>query len=161
MKNIFLLLGIVALATGIVSCGAKKSTVVDGESVAKNELLNAGKDVAGKYWKLVEIFGNTSITNPKEAYITFSVTDNKVFGNNGCNSFHGTYEIGADNKLKFSGIASTRMFCMNTSTESEMSKTFSSTDNYEVSADTLFLKEGEKIIARFVLSSAPAADATK
>jgi heat shock protein HslJ len=64
------------------------------------------------HWKLksIRVGGNqaVSIVSP----VTLNISkDGKIGGNGGCNSFGGHYKFTKPNKIKFSGIISTQMFC--------------------------------------------------
>lgn len=66
--------------------------------------------VAGT-WKLVS-YGSASNQTPAVSDVDTSIEfkDGQVNGNVGCNGFGGTYEIDGD-KIKFSDVVSTLMFC--------------------------------------------------
>jgi heat shock protein HslJ len=79
---------------------------------------SASPDVAGE-WKLVS-YGDAA--NPTPAIPTVDTSINfengQLGGNVGCNSFGGTYELSGD-KITFSGIMSTLMYCEETSMQEQ------------------------------------------
>ncbi|MDR0560884.1 MAG: copper resistance protein NlpE N-terminal domain-containing protein [Prevotellaceae bacterium] len=131
----------------------KDGNVISGEFAAQYVLHKIDQNLVDRYWKLTEINGKAVTDNPKESFITFSGVENSVHGNSGCNNFHGSYETGAGNSLKFSAMASTKMMCIKESTEKEVLELFRAEVSYEVTADALIIKKAEKVAARFVLSA--------
>jgi heat shock protein HslJ len=79
---------------------------------------NAGADISGD-WKLVS-YGDAANPTPAlpdvDTFIKFE--DGQMSGNVGCNGFGGNYELEGD-KITFSGIMSTMMFCEETSTQEQ------------------------------------------
>jgi heat shock protein HslJ len=87
---------------------------------------------------------------PKDAYITLKAEENRIIGNLGCNGFSGTYELGPDNRIRFSQIVSTRMMCLNMTVEDELKQVLGTADSYYVQNDTLILNRARMApLARF------------
>ena len=150
MKNFIFVIGICAVifSLGICACKSKSSTK-SGGNVVSEKLFD-------KKWKLTEINGVAlSTMNPQpavEVFIIFQTGENRVHGNNGCNNFTGKYKIGQGNSLSFSGMASTRMMCIDMTTENQMNKMFQAVDKYVIAGNTLSLNQGETVLAKFVLN---------
>lgn len=128
---------------------------ITGELAGNYVLRKLDMSLVEKYWKLVEINGQTvtpASGNAKEPHIIFKIDGNQVFGNGGCNSFRGIYKSGAGNKISFpKPLASTRMMCINMNTENQFTKVFENTDNYTIKKDTLSLNKADMTpLARFV-----------
>ncbi|MDR0798285.1 MAG: META domain-containing protein [Dysgonamonadaceae bacterium] len=137
MKRIFLLMGILSLMIGMNACKSKQETAKVAEPVSIDGSL------VNKHWKLVELFGEPvkyEGENAKEAYITLKEGSNEVSGNLGCNTFHGSYQLGAPGRISFSQMASTKMMCINNMTiEDQMSKALNTADSYTISGNKLIL----------------------
>jgi heat shock protein HslJ len=93
---------------------------------------NAVPELTETYWKLTELMGKP-VTSPsatgKEMYITLLKEGNAVQGNGGCNSFRGKYEILEENRISFTGLASTKMACPDLDNETAFMKAVESADN--------------------------------
>jgi heat shock protein HslJ len=78
----------------------------------------AKPDISGE-WKLAS-YGNVAYPAPAlpnvDTFIQFE--NGQMSGNVGCNGFGGTYEVKGD-KITFSGIISTLMYCEETSTQEQ------------------------------------------
>lgn len=74
------------------------------------------KQLASKKWIIKQLgdLPEKDLKKHKTPYIQFDSEKNKVYGNTGCNNFFGTYELGPDDSIIFSGIGATKMFCMET-----------------------------------------------
>ena len=55
-------------------------------------------DIRNKYWKLVELEGDTVVAsvNQREPHIIFKLNEENVSGSGGCNNFFGAYKINGD-----------------------------------------------------------------
>lgn len=90
-------------------------------------------------WKLVEIMGKKQTNS--EAFISFATQDNKVFGNNSCNSFSGSYEVKNGNQITLSQIATTMRACMEETVEIPFMDVLGKVDNYSLNGNTLTLNK--------------------
>lgn len=101
--------------------------------------------ITDKNWKLVELNGE-AIPAPKMdgkfPNFNLSKESNLMLGNSGCNGFNGSFEIMEGNRISFSKIASTMMYCADVPYESEYMKVFETADNYSVQGNTLTLNKG-------------------
>jgi len=106
-----------------------------------------------KYWKLVELWGDTVITaeGQREAYIIFRSFDNRFQGNGGCNGFSGGYELRGNGRITFMPAVATQMACVNgMETEAKLHEVLGMADTYIVSGDTLVLTKARMApMARF------------
>jgi heat shock protein HslJ len=96
------------------------------------------ESITEKYWKLMEVNGKpVEATGQirREPFIVLRNAGNRLTGNGGCNTFTGSYELGPANRIKFSQVVATRMFCPNMEAETAMMKIFNDADNYVISAD--------------------------
>jgi heat shock protein HslJ len=78
----------------------------------------AKPDLSGE-WKLVS-YGDIANPTPALPDVDTSIQfeSGQMSGNVGCNGFGGTYELGGD-KITFSGIMSTMMYCEETSAQEQ------------------------------------------
>lgn len=108
----------------------------------------SAQGIVGK-WKLSSMQvgkgNNISITAP----ITLNISqDHKIGGKGGCNSYGGSYSLGKSNKVKFSEIFSTKMFCEGTSaTESTFFQSLGESKTAQVKNGKLILQNKEKRIS--------------
>lgn len=107
----------------------------------------------GTRWKLIEINGQPVTEesgNANEPFITFNA-EGQVFGNGGCNSVRGVYELGAGDRLSFpKPLAATMMMCINMGTEDQFMRMFENVDSYAIQGDILSLHRARMApLARF------------
>jgi len=130
---------------------------IEGELKEKYQFKKVyfDNEITEKYWKLIELNGNKIILGKNQDFaphLTLKKENSRVFGNGGCNSFQGSYELSEGKKIKFSKIASTKMFCDIMETEQELFSVLEMADNYSVKNDTVALKNASMIsIAKFQL----------
>jgi heat shock protein HslJ len=118
------------------------------------ELLKNNSLIIEKYWKLIELNGQSVDANKyaKEPFITFKASNFKVYGNLGCNSFSGEFEQGNPSKIRFSKMLTTLKYCVYMKIEEDYLKIFETTDNFQIHQDTLILRDGRlPALAKFLL----------
>jgi heat shock protein HslJ len=128
---------------------------ITGELAQYQKLTKVDANLVDIYWKLTEIMGSPVVAKPektKAAHITFSIEDDRVFGNTGCNSFSGTYQLKPANGLTFSSMISTRVMCLDDmDTENKMNKAFGLVDSFILVGISLTLFLSDKtLLDRFV-----------
>ncbi|MGV8094651.1 MAG: copper resistance protein NlpE N-terminal domain-containing protein [Mangrovibacterium sp.] len=110
--------------------------------------------ITEKYWKLIELHGKEFIladSQKREPYFILRTENNRITGNGGCNTFNGSYEILSGNRIRFSGVVSTMMACMDVDYEKEYLDVLVRVDNYTLSGDTLSLNKARMApLAKFV-----------
>ena len=128
---------------------------IEGELKEKYQLkkVQLNKEISEKYWKLIELNGKEVILGRNQdtaPHLALKNENSRVFGNGGCNAFQGTYELSAGNKIKFSEMASTKMFCDFMEMETALLKALEMTDNFSVEKDTVSLNNASKVsVAKF------------
>lgn len=136
MKNKLVILTVFALA--LVSCNTTKKTSDQ----------DANAQISNTTWELVELDGSKidqTNTEGKKIQFTLNSTDQRVFGNSGCNNFNGSYNLEDGMRIKFSQIASTRMACPESDiNEQEVLNVFNKADNYTVNGNKLMLNIGKR-----------------
>jgi len=108
---------------------------ITGDLAENYVLSKVDKNLVEKYWKLTEINGQPVIMEESvihEPHFILKIFGNRINGNSSCNNFFGTYQVSADNKIEFSQMAATKMFCINMEIESQLFKVFEMADNYVV-----------------------------
>ncbi|NDA62100.1 MAG: META domain-containing protein [Chitinophagia bacterium] len=151
MKQFFFAL--VILSVTIFSMPSQASEIKSCSFIVDFDTTLFDKNLLFK-WQLLELNGQSVATLGKQArtpYIQFD-SSHRVFGNNGCNQFFGTYELENHQRIKFSSIGSTLMACLNKNTiESEVMDVIVKADSYVMINDTLvFNKARMAPLARWV-----------
>lgn len=145
----------------LLSCGSSKKTDnMDSVDMAFSQIH------AGTFWKLQTLEGkdySTFKNNDREVGFTFLKSQNKIRGFAGCNDFFGDYKIQIGNRIRFSAVGSTRMFCPNDDfNESEFLNVFFLADNYTLNGNTLSLNVGKRApLAVFRKVEKPTEDITE
>jgi heat shock protein HslJ len=128
----------------------QKGNRISGNLAQSYVLTKENTEITGKHWKLVEIDSKLVETDHKKPFMVFSKEENRVNGNNSCNSFFGTFEISGPDKIKFSQMGMTRMACIGNTIEDLFMKALDNTISFAVSDGKLILNDAKgKVIARF------------
>jgi heat shock protein HslJ len=129
-------------AYGLLSC----NTPAKNTEVAKTTEATMSTELLETYWKVVEINGQAVVNPPanqKEAHLLLKKDGNRLQGSGGCNTLMGSYELMEGNRIKFSGVASTRMACPDMSIETELGKAIEMADNYAINGKFLMLHKAK------------------
>jgi len=151
-KKFFYFAFICLAITVFVSCSSnpEKDKVVN-ETALMSGSTSQVTDIIGVHWKLVELNGNRLSEN--KAYFILHA-DNSVSGNGGCNVFFGTYTIESGNRISFSQMGASRMYCDGKmEVEKQLLQVFETADNFTINDDgTLSLNRARMAsLARFVV----------
>jgi heat shock protein HslJ len=139
MNKSILLISLLALTA--VSCVTVKQANAESPTTAAPVSDDA---IAEKYWKLVELNGKPVIAGStgKEPYMILKKEKNSINGNDGCNSFMGSYTLKQGGGIKFGQMASTLMACVgDNSIETAFLKVLSTANSYSIDKDILQLKQ--------------------
>ena len=99
-------------------------------------------------WKLVAI-EQKPVNFGDRAFLKFDEKKNKVSGKAVCNSFSSDYEM-AGQKITFSGINSTEMYCEGImDDENQIITQLQKFNRYEVKSDKLYFFAEEKLVLTF------------
>jgi heat shock protein HslJ len=141
MQKKFAIIAVMALT--VISCNTTKKA---GGNNMQDQ--TSASQIANTTWELIKLEGtNIEQSNEKGKKIQFTLNsaDQMVFGNSGCNSFNGSYQLDDGNRIKFSKIASTRMACPESDiNEQEVLDVFNQADNYTIDRDKLMLNVGKR-----------------
>lgn len=105
------------------------------------------------YWKLTELHNKPVEVagQQREPHIIFAADEPRLSGNGGCNSIMGGFDV-SGNQLTFKQMAGTMMACQHgMQQESEFLRSLGTVAAYEISGQTLTLRNADKeVVARFV-----------
>ena len=136
---------------GVLSFSQDKTVVLEfvkGEApVANNRRVNA-ETLSGK-WKLTS-FGSEDLSKLfGEKLPTMEISaDGKVFGNSGCNTYRGAYEL-KDNTFSIAHPASTMMACLNMEGENKFIKKIAEPLQVSINGNTLTFMQGGNVVLEF------------
>lgn len=109
----------------------------------------SGRTLETTNWKLVDLNPVTDSLANLAIGPTMRLDSGKVKGFGGCNNYFGSYSK-QDNSIHFSGIGSTKMFCMHGSeVETTFFKVFDAADRYRIRNDRLELFKENSLLAAF------------
>ena len=130
---------------------------IEGDLKEKYQLkkVQFNNEIAEKYWKLIELDGKKIVLGKNQniaPHLTLKNEHSRVFGNGGCNAFQGIYELSEGNKIKFSKMASTKMFCDHMEMETAVLNALEMADNYSKEKDTITINNAAMVsLAKFQL----------
>jgi putative lipoprotein len=109
------------------------------------------------YWKLVDVGGQPARAQPGEREAHLLLLDGLASGSSGCNKLMGRYIVGTRNQLTLGPMASTRIACSPElmAQESALHTAFSRTGSYHIDGNTLELRDGDSVLARFTTRTTP------
>lgn len=116
---------------------------------------SAADGLRGVEWRLVEVSGRPAVPEAVGARPTlrFDADSMVISANFGCNGGGGEFTLGPNNEVRFGTIITTLRACeddrMNQQ-ESAMKNALATTDRYRIVGDTLELRLGDSVLARFV-----------
>ena len=142
------------LALGLVA-GCAKSSPGD-ETASATGSVSETSALVGPRWRLVELEGQPALAGggAREPHLIFSRTDsaNRVGGATGCNTMGGRYQIDGEH-IHFAELFSTKMACVEEERmrqETRFVGALERADRYAISGDTLTLRTGDTVVAKFV-----------
>lgn len=94
-----------------------ENVIADVDQPMRNvTITNPAQQLYGE-WDIIELRNNKKVYTIERAYLYLDFAGgNKVYGNNGCNTINGTFQLSGDN-LKFSDFISTENSCHNVTGE--------------------------------------------
>lgn len=126
-------------------------TLISMATIAQNNSLPDGS-LQNTRWKLTALTGlDTLPTLRKEAWIQFTLQENRFRGYTGLNNMSGTYNLKKGATVTLGPIATTRMAGPEPmmKVENRLLQALSSFDTYKITGDTLTLFKEGVILARF------------
>lgn len=142
MKRAFPVLALLLSALLVTGCA----------SSASQSSSSSGEPLENTYWKLTSLNGAPveAASEQREAHLVLDPEQSRVAGSTGCNRLMGRYQVKGQ-ALHFSGLASTRMACVNgMDTESRLLHALSETARWRVQGEQLeFYDEQGRRLAGF------------
>lgn len=124
----------VSMMTGANSVSAQDdagtSAVVE-EVVEYNPVTNADTRLSGE-WNIDNVNGQ-KVTGEERPMLNFDLSQGRLYGNNGCNVINANLVTGPGNKLQFSDMLSTRMYCADAPFEYIINTTLDQVRSYKIS----------------------------
>lgn len=94
-------------------------------------ITNPAQQLYGE-WDIIELRNNKKVYTIERAYLYLDFAGgNKVYGNNGCNTINGTFQLSGDN-LKFSDFITTELSCHNVTSEKTIMHALADVRRYKV-----------------------------
>ncbi|MDO6391697.1 META domain-containing protein [Pontibacter sp. BT731] len=147
MKKYLVIASIFALTLSGCSTAKKADHTTNSSAAQTTGMEQQEQTITEKRWKLVELEGHpVTMTEGQqtEAHFVLHTEGNKVTGNGGCNVLNGTYALSEGNRIRFSRMATTMMYCAGVEKEGEFLKVLELADNYTLHGDTLMLNVGRR-----------------
>lgn len=109
-----------------------------------------GSEMLYQYqWNLEILDGQPVNSIGKGSFLQFSPGQiNKVFGNAGCNSLRGGFELSGENGMKFSPLMTTKMACPDMTIETSFLNALKQVDNWSIIGNQLLLSSGKIPLAK-------------
>lgn len=108
----------------------------------------------GTSWKLTGLSALPNGLPTLSREVTIRLDTSRVAGFAGCNRYFGSYAT-SGNALKFTGVASTKMFCQGMmEVEDGLLQSINNTDAWHINGTRLALLKGTDTLARFEASKA-------
>ena len=133
--------------------GENHVTPVTTANPDKLKLYKVEPGIEEKYWKLVKIDNREITANErgnKEPHLIFK-TNQTVNGHSGCNSFRGQYKLTDADGIRLSGLAATKMACLDENVETPFFQAIERAENFKISGDSLILSNSGAPVASFVV----------
>ncbi len=128
---------------------------ITGDLAARYRLEKTVNDprIENRRWQLVELNGQSVETPPgrEGIFLELDGAQSRVTGNASCNRFSGTYDLTANNRLRFApNMISTMMACAELERERAFLDALARVDNYSIGDDVLSLNRARMApLARF------------
>ena len=94
-------------------------------------ITNPAQQLYGE-WDIIELRNNKKVYTIERAYLYLDFAGgNKVYGNNGCNTINGTFQLSGDN-LKFNDFITTELSCHNVTSEKTIMRALADVRRFNV-----------------------------
>jgi len=127
--------------------------------------VSISKDALSGNWTLKSIDGidaKTKFANNTTPTITFSVDENRVYGNDGCNNYNAPFTLADNGALVLGPIVSTRMACNNMEGVAQFTQAIADSSFVSLpDAGTLQVSKNGTVLLEFQKDVAVASDSTK
>ena len=111
----------------------------------------ADNELEGQRWLLQEmtgepIEGKSALRTP---FLSFDGVRKRVSGNDGCNSYTGTYEISAGGSINIGDMASTEMYCEGDKLSKDYYLNLAKVKEYKIRGGVLILTDGSEDLLQY------------
>lgn len=113
------------------SIPADSAVVVAEETIVAYPGSNADSRLEGEWF--IDNINGEKMTGEDRPFLNFDLSQNRVYGNNGCNIINANIVTGGDNKLRFTDMLSTRKYCANAPFEYLINTTLDQVRGYKIS----------------------------
>lgn len=139
----------------------KQGKRITGDLAEKDILrkVSSGKTTAPyglflpSQWRLTELMGKQVDQEggvSRLPWMRFEMEGGRVYGFAGCNRFFGTFELTAENRIRFSQMAVTKMACPDMNVETEFLKVMETADSYHLHDQEMVLLRARMVpLAKF------------
>lgn len=150
MNKIIYSLSTAVVAMAVTGCSVFKSntTAVTGDDAVKTSTSAANPKKASSSknrhqmtlsnqmldgeWTISEVNGR-KVTGEERPYMTFSTSEGRIYGSNGCNIINGDYNISdSGNALTFTNVITTQRACADAPFEYEINQALDKVKSYSV-----------------------------
>lgn len=113
------------------STSDKQTTIAQHQSSKKHQMTLSDQILDGE-WTIAEVNGQ-KVTGEERPYITFSTSEGRIYGSNGCNIINGDYRVEDDsNALLFGNVLTTQKACADAPFEYEINQALAKVEAYSV-----------------------------
>lgn len=137
-KYSFLLLS-TALLTAVTSCKTSQKSVAAPEpetevSTVVRKVPSISREEFGGTW-IIKTAGRHEVVGDEPVELTFNLTNNRIYGNDGCNVINGIFTLGDENALQFGSLISTTKACRPQVTDRAVLRAIDRTRSYKRTDD--------------------------
>lgn len=119
-----------AVKSTTVTSETPKQTNSHHHSSTKAQMTLSEQILDGE-WTIAEVNGR-KVTGEERPYITFSTSEKRIYGSNGCNIINGDYTIDDTNTLSFGNLLTTQRACADAPFEYEINQALDKVRTYSV-----------------------------
>jgi heat shock protein HslJ len=133
-----------------------KKFTIEGDSLIpagfeKSSLRPIQNNLIEIQWNLKQVKGENipdTLDPYRKPHFILGMISGRITGNGGCNGFSGYYELSGQNKIRISGVISTKMACMDIGFENDFFDVLQNADHYKIQDNFLILMKGDQILAK-------------
>ncbi len=109
----------------------RQTTTSQHQSSKKHQMTLSDQILDGE-WTIAEVNGR-KVTGEERPYITFSTSEGRIYGSNGCNIINGDYQVAdGSNALSFANVLTTQKACADAPFEYEINQALAKINSYSV-----------------------------
>lgn len=93
--------------------------------------LTLSEQILDGEWTIAEVNGR-KVTGEERPYLTFSTSEGRIYGSNGCNIINGSYSVGDDSMVTFGDLITTQRACADAPFEYEINQALDKVATYSI-----------------------------